>query len=139
MREIKQQYDGVLALGEELGIPNAPKNILNYMRHYHCNLQINIGTTDVECGYGMRIVQNIRILRPFVECSRCGYHSLWNADDSKSKCLRHTYGRKGYDTVFSYTIDAGEKKTLTLEQAFDKYLEMNPKEEYGETVKSLYA
>lgn len=126
------------SLAQQFGIPGAPLNLLEYMQKWHCNLQINIGTTDVECGYGRRIVQNIRVMKPFEECSRCGYHSLWNTDDTNSKCNRHTYGRRGYDTVFSYTIDAGEKKALTLEQAFDRYLEMNPREDDGASIKPLH-
>ena len=121
------------ALGEELGIPHAPLNILRYMRDHHCNLQININTVDVECGYGRRVVKDLRIMRPYQECTRCGYHSLYRPDDSGSKCLRHTY-RKGYDTVFCYMEDTGEKKTQNIEQAFDAYLKQNEREDYGEAV-----
>jgi hypothetical protein len=96
-------------------------------------MQININTVDVENGYGRRIIQNLRIMRPFCKCNRCGYHSLWNPDDSKSKCLRHTY-EKGYDTVFTYTIDSGEQKAISLESAFDEYLRLNPNEDNGEAV-----
>lgn len=132
----ESEDSSLLMLREELGLQNVPSNILRYMQYWHCNLQVNIGTTDVENGYGRRIVQNVRIMRPFCKCNRCGYHSLWNPDDSKSKCFRHTY-EKGYDTVFSYTINAGETKKKTLEQAFDSYLAMNPKEKEGEAVHLL--
>lgn len=125
------------SFGRELGIPNAPMNILRYMRDHHCNLQVNINTVDVECSYGRRIVKDLRIMRPYEECTRCGYHSLYRPDDSGSKCLRHTY-KKGYDTVFCYTEDDGEKKSQTLEQAFDAYLKQNEREDYGAAVVPLF-
>ena len=129
----KKKYNDLNSLSNELGIVNAPRNIVRYMQKWHCNLQININTVDVENGYGRRIIQNVRIMRPYCKCNRCGYHSLWKPDDSKSKCFRHTY-EKGYDTVFTYTIDAGEKKAVSLESAFDEYLRLNPNEENGVAV-----
>lgn len=114
--------------GRELsGIEWLPDNISQYFNEYHATIDISICHTDVEQGYGTRITKRFRVLRPFCKCLRCGYHSLWNPDDSGSKCLRHTYS-KGWDTVFSYTLDAGEQK-VSLQDAFDDFLRHQPDEE----------
>lgn len=101
-----------------LGIEQLPDNIAEYMLSFHSNLQYNVSSTDVENGYGLRIEKRLRIMRPYRRCIRCGYHSLWNPDDSKSKCLRHTY-EKGWDTVFSWNPESG----VELERAFSIFLE----------------
>lgn len=112
---------------ERSGLPWLPENVAQYFNEHHCTLEISICHTDVECGYGVRITKCFRVLRPYCKCSRCGYHSLWNPDDSNSKCLRHSYTR-GWDTVFSYSLDTGEKK-IAFEAAFDVFLSKQPKQE----------
>lgn len=106
------------------GIDTIPDNLAEYMMHHYCNLQANIGITDVEQGYGVRIEKRIRLMLPFKKCNRCGYHSLWNPDDSKSKCLRHTY-TNGWDTVFSYNPDCG----VSLEEAFSEFISLQSADE----------
>lgn len=101
------------------GIKNLPDNFAAYCSEHYCNVQINVCLTDVECGYGERISGNIKIMLPYKECTRCGYHSLWNPDDTESKCLRHNY-KRGYDTVFCYDIE--NRNHISLEQAFDVFL-----------------
>ena len=109
--------------GRELsGIDWLPDNIARYFAEHHATIDISVCHTDVECGYGDRITKSFRVLLPFCKCQRCGYHSLWNPDDSGSKCLRHTY-TQGWDVVFSYTLDTGEKK-LSLQNAFDEFLSL---------------
>ena len=117
---------------ERSGIQWLPDNIAQYFNEKHCTIEISVCHTDVENGYGCRITQCFRILRPYCRCNRCGYHSLWNPDDSNSKCLRHTY-EKGWDTVFLYTLGAGEVK-MPLEVAFEEFLSKQPKSEYLPTV-----
>lgn len=106
------------------GIVDIPDNLAEYMMRYHSNLQANVCVTDVENGYGVRVTKSIRLMRPFCKCNRCGYHSLWNPDDSDSKCLRHTY-TKGWDTVFSWNPDSG----VSIEDAFSEYLELQSTDE----------
>ena len=114
--------------GRELsGIPGLPDNIAKYFNDHHCTIEISVCHTDVERGYGSRISKAFKILRPFCKCNRCNYHSLWNPDDGGSPCLRHTY-TKGWDVVFSYTLDTGEHK-LPLAAAFDEFLKLQPESE----------
>lgn len=115
--------------GKELsGISGLPDNIAQYFNDHFCAIEISVCHTDVECGYGSRISKAFKILRPFCKCNRCSFHSLWNPDDSDSKCLRHTY-TKGWDVVFSYTLDTGEHK-MSLDAAFDEFLKLQPRSEF---------
>ena len=109
-------------------IPSLPDNVAQYFNEYYCTIEVSICHTDVECGYGCRISRCFKVLRPYCKCSRCGYHSLWNPDDTQSKCLRHTYTR-GWDTVFAYMIDTGETKP-SLEVMFDEFLKKQPDSDY---------
>ena len=109
---------------ERSGLLWLPDNVAQYFNENHTTIDISVCNTDVEQGYGVRITKCLRILRPFCRCNNCGYHSLWNPDDTESKCRRHTY-TKGWDTVFSYTLEIGEHK-MSLEKAFDEFLKRQP-------------
>lgn len=109
---------------KQTGISTLPGNLAEYMMKNHCNLQVNIGLTDVEYGYGLRVEKRILLFRPYRKCDRCGYHSLWSPDDSESKCGRHTYQR-GWDVVFSFNPDNG----ASLEEAFDEFLSLQSPDE----------
>lgn len=95
-----------------------PDNMAVYVGEYYSNIQLNVCNTDAENGYGYRITKDLRIMRPYEKCTRCGYHSLWNPDDSESRCRRHTLTR-GWDTVFSYEFGS----PITLEDAFQQFLD----------------
>lgn len=122
-------------LGKEaIGIPNIPDNIAEYMMRYHSALEASVSCTDVENGYGLRIERRILLKRPYCRCVNCGYHSLWNPDDSNSRCLRHTY-EKGWDTVFCYDPD---KSYLELKSAFSNWLLKQPNAWNEPVVAGLY-
>lgn len=106
------------------GLQSLPDNLAAYCGQHYCNIQMNICLTDVECGYGERISGNVALMMPYKKCRRCGYHTLWNPDDTESKCNRHNYDR-GYDTVFSYDIE-NRYHNFSLEQAFDMFLKAQP-------------
>lgn len=110
-----------------------PDNVVNYCGQYYSNIEIDLCNTDVECGYGVRISGGVKVMRPYNRCTNCGYHSLWNPDDSESKCLRHTYV-KGWDTVFSWSIESD----MELEKAFDCFLAMQPKDPHGRVVAAKF-
>ena len=122
--------------GRELsGIPGLPDNIAKYFNDHYCTIEISVCHTDVECGYGSRISKVFKILLPFCKCNRCNYNSLWNPDDSDSKCLRHTY-TKGWDVIFAYTLETGEHK-MSLDTAFDKFLKAQSKSDMLPIVKYI--
>lgn len=123
-------------LGKEaIGLPTMPDELAEYMMRFHSAVEASISTTDVENGYGIRVERRIVLKRPYCRCNRCGYHSLWNPDDSESKCLRHTY-EKGWDTVFCYDPD---RSHMELKDAFVDWLTKQPKRENEKTVFGLYA
>ena len=111
-----------------LGI-SLPDNMALYTGVHHCNIQLNISSTDVERGYGRRVEKRLYIMLPYEKCSRCGYHSLWNPDDRESRCSRHTITR-GWDKVFSYDFDS----CVPLEKAFQQFLDKQPDREWMPTV-----
>ena len=99
---------------------NVPDNIAVFLNRFHSAIEISISNTDVENGYGQRIEKRLVIKMPYKRCVNCGYHSLWNPDDTESKCRRHTYA-KGWDTVFCYNPATDGN----LEQSFQNWLEDN--------------
>lgn len=107
-----------------LNIPEIPDKMAIWLYEHYSNLQINVCNTDVECGYGIRRSGNVKIALPYERCNRCGYHSLWNPDDSEEGCRarggRHTLQR-GWDDVFSWNIEGG----WSLEDAFDSFIKEN--------------
>ena len=130
------EYDiSVLHGRERSGFSWLPGNVANYFNENYCTIEISVCNTDAECGYGYRINKCFRILRPYCKCNNCSYHSLWNPDDSDSKCKRHTY-TKGWDCVFSYSLDGAEDK-ISLDEAFDLFLQRQSKLAY-EPIKELH-
>lgn len=95
-----------------------PDNMAIYAGTYYSNIQLNICNTDAINGYGHYITKDLQIMRPYKKCTRCGYHSLWNPDDSESQCMRHTLV-SGWDTVFSYKFGC----KMSMEHAFQIFLD----------------
>ena len=107
------------------GIENLPDNVAEYLNSHYSNIQFDICKTDVENGYGEKITRRVSIMLPYKRCINCGYHSLWNPDDSESHCRRHTY-EKGWATVFSFQMNNAQR---SLENAFDEFLKQQPENE----------
>lgn len=113
---------------EESGLLWLPDNIARFFNEHKCTIDISVCSTDVLNGYGKRITKCFKILMPFEECTRCGYNSLWRPE-GWVKCNRHTY-RRGWDSVFTYTLDDNEKKE-PLEIKFEEFLQEQNKREHA--------
>lgn len=110
-------------------IPDAaeiPDNIAKWLtEHNGANFSININSADQMNGYAHIIFYSVIISMLTRTCHNCGYDPIWRPDDEDSKCQRHSYNNWRYDVVFAYS-PRGTK--LTLEKAFDKWLDLQPKE-----------
>lgn len=110
-----------------------PDNIRDYLDdHYGVALDISIDSTDALNGYGEIHHEVVKICELTRTCRNCGYDPLWHPDDSKSKCKRHSYGSERYDVVFVWSP---YHCNLSLEDAFDIWLEAQYHEEYAPVVK----
>lgn len=115
------------------GSCDLPENIQRFVCGHNANVQVNINATDCINGYGTRITVYVVVSMYAEKCTRCDYHSLFNYDP-KNDChkkrygSRHNYERK-YEDVFTWLSDAG----VSLEKAFDLYLEKNSNENYDIT------
>ena len=89
------------------------------------NIAVNYNFVDGCNGYAHMLFRSVVISQITRHCNRCGYDPLWHPDDSKSKCLRHTYSTWRYDPVFSWTDN---QNNLSLEECFDYWLSLQPKE-----------
>ena len=133
----RTQELSAIAGRERSGLNWLPDNLAAYFNDRYCAIDISVCNTDVECGYGVRITKRLQVLHPYNECRRCGYHSLFNPDDTNSKCNRHSY-KKGWAVVFSYSLDSGEQK-MSLEDAFSMFLKDNPDRRPGnQPIKALH-
>jgi hypothetical protein len=101
-----------------------PDNIADYLdTHNGVNLNININPAYVDYGYGHTVWYSVTLSKLTRTCHRCGYDPVWNPNDDKSKCVRHTYDDWRYDEVFVWSpID----NQLSLEEAFDEWLRLQP-------------
>ena len=104
-------------------LPDALKELM--LKYHGINYTFDICHTDVEGGYGSRVSWVFAISMYSKCCSNCGYHSLFNADDSYSHCNRHVYGEKKYETVFEYFDDGGES-LVNFEEVLNRYIESIP-------------
>ena len=104
-----------------------PENIVNYLdRHNGVVLTISINATDGINGYGHLMQVGYELKKLTRTCHRCGYDPVWRPDLWENHGGgRHTYGSWRYDMVFCY-IDNNQE--LSLEQAFDQWLEKQPTE-----------
>lgn len=116
------------------GIQDLPDNMAEFLMVHASTLEISVCHTDVENGYGSRITRLLQVKLPYRKCNRCGYHSLWNPDDTNSHCMRHTY-EKGWDTVFAYDPD---NNFISLPDAFSEWLSKQPTEWIKPTKKGMY-
>ena len=93
--------------------------------HNGVNIAVNYNFVDGCNGYAHMVFRSVVISQITRHCNRCGYDPLWNPDDGKSKCLRHTYSSWRYDPVFNWTDN---QNPLTLEECFNAWLQVQPKE-----------
>lgn len=108
-----------------------PENIVKWLEKQDgANLSVNFNSVSANGGYSHIVRWYIEISMLTRTCNRCGYDSLWNPDDSNSKCLRHTYEKPRYDVVFSWMPTRFQ---WSLEEAFDKWLKEQPKEYWKPT------
>ena len=107
-----------------------PKNMIDYIRQHNAvNLQINFNHADADYGYGHMIYISVILSHLTRTCNRCGYDEIWNPDDSESKCLRHTYDKPHYDSVFIWN---SYKNPWSLRAAFENWLNLQPPENCSE-------
>ena len=125
---------------EGLQLINAlPDTLKDLMMKFHgINYSFDVCHTDVECGYGSRVSWSFKISLISKCCNNCGYHSLFNVDDSYSHCGRHVYGEKKYETVFEY-INSGGKSLVDFESVLNKYIESIPYDKPFTNWKKIYA
>ncbi len=96
-----------------------PDNIAKWItQHDGVNLSINFNSASADSGYAHMLWHTVTISMLTRTCNRCGYDTLWNPDDSESKCIRHTYNSWRYDTVFVWSEF---QNPLSLEVAFEEW------------------